>query len=67
MMVYVNERECSVRDNCNIDSLLDFIDLNERKGIAVAVNYEVISKDKWNNVYLSENDRIVIIKATKGG
>ncbi len=67
MLVYVNEHEYSVNDKCNINFLLDNIDLKKKKGIAVAVNYEVISKDKWNEVYLSENDRIIIISATKGG
>ena len=67
MLVYVNEHECSVNDSCNIHSLLDIISMKEKKGIAVAVNYEVISKDKWNEVYLNENDRIIIIRATKGG
>ena len=67
MLVYINEQERSVNDDCNIAMLLDLIDVKEKKGIAVAINFEVISKDKWNEVYLSENDKIVIIKATKGG
>lgn len=67
MLVYINEQERSINDECNIAMLLDLIDLKEKKGIAVAINYEVIAKDKWNNVYLSENDNVVIIKATKGG
>jgi len=67
MLVYINEHERFVNDNCNIDTLLDLIDIKEKKGIAVAVNYEVIAKEKWNDVCLCENDKIIIIKATRGG
>ena len=67
MTVYVNDRKHSVSDICNIDMLLDNIGLNEKKGIAVAVNYEVIPKKNWDNNYLKENDKILVIRATQGG
>ena len=67
MTVYVNDRKHSVSDICNIDMLLDNIGLNEKKGIAVAVNYEVIPKKDWDNNYLKENDKILVIRATQGG
>lgn len=67
MIVSVNDRKHSVSDVCNIDMLLDNIDLNEKKGIAVAVNNEVIPKKEWNNNYLKENDKILVIRATQGG
>lgn len=67
MLVYINEQEHSVNNKCNIVTLLDLINLKEKKGIAVAINYEIVSKDKWNDVYLSENDKIIIVKATSGG
>ncbi|UCH14284.1 MAG: sulfur carrier protein ThiS [Bacteroidales bacterium] len=67
MTVYVNDRKHSVSDICNIDMLLDNIGLNEKKGIAVAVNFEVIPKKDWENNYLKENDKILVIRATQGG
>ena len=67
MTVYVNDRKHSVSDICNIDMLLDNIGLNEKKGIAVAVNFEVVPKKDWENNYLKENDKILVIRATQGG
>ncbi len=67
MTVYVNDRKHSVSDICNIYMLLDSIGLNEKKGIAVAVNNKVITKNDWNDNYLKENDKILVIKATQGG
>jgi sulfur carrier protein len=37
------------------------------KGIAVAVNGQVIPKDSWTETKIKENDELLIIKATQGG
>ncbi|WP_430403388.1 sulfur carrier protein ThiS [Fluviicola sp.] len=37
------------------------------KGIAVAVNGQVIPKDFWIETKVKENDELLIIKATQGG
>ena len=49
-------------------SVLVFNQLGENsKGIAVAVNGQVIPKTSWQETAVSENDDILIIKATQGG
>lgn len=37
------------------------------KGIAVAVNNQVIPKQQWDTTPLKQNDNILIITATQGG
>ncbi|GGZ17334.1 hypothetical protein GCM10007049_07270 [Echinicola pacifica] len=37
------------------------------RGIAIAINDEVIPKNHWEDHALKENDQILIIKATQGG
>lgn len=37
------------------------------KGVAVAINGQVIPKDSWIETKVSENDELLIIKATQGG
>lgn len=37
------------------------------KGVAVAVNNEVIPKEQWSSRLLQENDSVLIITATQGG
>ena len=37
------------------------------KGIAVAINGQVIPKDSWMETPVNENDDVLIIKATQGG
>ena len=50
--------------------LSDFVfqQLGEKQnGIAVAINDRVIPKNSWSEFTISENDAILIIKATQGG
>ena len=39
----------------------------EAKGIAVAVNAEVMSREDWSTEILSEGDQVEIIQAVQGG
>lgn len=51
-------------------SLYDFMseqNLLEKKGIAVAINQEVISKTDWKEQKLEESDQIIVITAAAGG
>lgn len=36
-------------------------------GLAVAVNYEVITRSKWSSTILEENDEVEILWASAGG
>lgn len=39
----------------------------DKKGIAIAVNENVIPKNEWDNFIIKENDRILVIIAAQGG
>ena len=53
-------------DVAYLSQLLETMALPER-GVAVAVNNTMISREKWENYSLSEGDNILIIKAACGG
>lgn len=38
-----------------------------QKGIAVAINNKVVPKSEWETKLISNNDAVLIIKATQGG
>ena len=42
-------------------------DANERRGIAVARNGEVVRRAEWDGVILVDGDAIEILKAAQGG
>lgn len=56
--------------DCNFITIQALIDLelsNKQNGIAIAVNNDIIPKEKWKLFKLSPNDNILIITATQGG
>ncbi|CAL1521217.1 sulfur carrier protein ThiS [Chitinophaga sp. MM2321] len=67
MEVLVNNKLYAVQHGITIAALLQFIQLPAQKGIAVAVNNQVIPKTSWDHRPLSAADSITIIRATQGG
>ncbi|GAC1314660.1 MAG: hypothetical protein NVSMB24_39550 [Mucilaginibacter sp.] len=67
MEITVNQQSYSVSDVCSLEQMLDTVLLQSVKGIAIAVNQEIISKTNWHNCRLQPGDSITIIKATQGG
>ncbi|WP_291908681.1 sulfur carrier protein ThiS [Chitinophaga sp. CB10] len=67
MEVLVNNKLYAVQPGTTIAALLQFIQLASHKGIAVAVNNQVIPKNSWDSQALSAADNITIIRATQGG
>jgi sulfur carrier protein len=50
-----------------LESILQVEGYVEKKGIAVALNDEVVPKARWSVTTLNENDKIIVITATQGG
>ncbi len=67
MKLYVNDDLKEVTGNPDIDSLLSFVGLTDKRGIAVAVNDQVVTRDRWKDFLLTDNSRVIIITATQGG
>ncbi len=68
MLLTVNGQEQSVDDASTLLDLLIEMNFNaEQKGIAVAVNAEVIARAMWSDTRLCNGDRVDIIHAVQGG
>lgn len=67
MKIKVNEKEIECPDGCNITSLLELIEVDATKGIAIAMQNTVIPRTQWKETILKENDQLVVISATRGG
>ncbi len=67
MEITVNQQSYSVSEACSVQQMLDTVLLQPAKGIAVAVNQEIIAKSHWSNHFLKSGDNLTIIKATQGG
>ena len=50
----------------NLKNLIDKT-VSDTRGMAVAVNNMVIPQNLWDQTSLTENDKVLLIKATQGG
>ena len=65
--VVVNGEE-RLLERSDLSSLLAELGVQTgQKGVAVAVNGDVIPRPLWESVSLSEGDRVEIVRAVQGG
>ena len=67
MEVLVNNQTITTPASCTIEKLLPLVGIHDPRGIAVAVNEQVIAKTNWFSHQLLPQDKIMLIKATQGG
>ena len=62
MIVIVNGETRDVPADCTVGTLAP-----NQRGVAVAVNREIVPRSRWGEAHLVEGDRIEILEAAKGG
>ena len=68
MQLTINGDIQAVNDGMTLVGLLVSMDLDpEQKGVAVAVNAEVVAQSTWNETRLNDGDRVDVIHAVQGG
>jgi len=67
MTIRVNDQLRSVADSATLIELLRELALAERRGVAVAINDDVVPRAGWPTRILAEADRVLVIQATQGG
>ena len=68
MLVTVNNQSVELTTGQpTLGQLLQQLQFGEKKGIAVAIQDEIVPKSTWPTYALQENDKVTIIQATQGG
>ena len=67
MKVTINNNEYTFEENTSLGIAVNFLQLEEATGIALALNEEIIPRSKWNETTLTNEDKIIIIGAVAGG
>ena len=67
MNITINKELKIIGADSYLLQLLEDVKLLDQKGIAIAVNNQVITRSNWEQFQLKKNDKITIIKATQGG
>ena len=66
MRLLVNGEPATVADGVTVDALATSI-LDRPKGVAVAVNGEVVPRSEWSSTTLCNDDRVEVVTARQGG
>ena len=61
MNILINEEEREIAENSTISQMMERLDIEIIKGIALAVNDEVVPKTQWDHHLLYQNDNILLI------
>ncbi|MBP6386581.1 MAG: sulfur carrier protein ThiS [Pseudarcicella sp.] len=67
MNITINSKFLELPSNATLSQAILLHIGESAKGLAVALNAEVIPKANWDTQILYPNDQILIIKATQGG
>lgn len=65
MKLTVNDEEMQVDDRMTVTALLERLGIPE-KGIAVAVDWAVVPRSRWDTA-LSDGARVEVVTAVQGG
>ena len=65
--IFVNDLPRELAAGATLHGLLHELGLSEQKGVATAVNGEVVPRSAWQARALAERDRVLVIRATQGG
>ena len=67
MDIYINNKVHEFQNEVKLTDALDALNLSSARGIAVAINNNVIPKQDWTSYTLQPNDKVTLIRATQGG
>ena len=67
MVCYVNDAPQEIADTQLLAALLAALGHTNPRGLAVAVNDQVVPQAAWASHAVQPHDRILLIRATQGG
>ena len=68
MNVLLNGESRQLEDGATVEAALDALDLPAAgRGVAVAVDSEVVPRGQWGKTQLHEGARVEILRAIQGG
>ncbi|MBI4387521.1 MAG: sulfur carrier protein ThiS [Candidatus Omnitrophica bacterium] len=66
MKIRVNGENREVEDTIQLSAFLEQLGFN-RQGIAVELNHEVVSRERWQGIALQPEDKLEIVQFVGGG
>lgn len=67
MQVSLNGSEHSLPDGASVKDAIDALEGGDPTGVAVAVDGTVVPRSEWEQVRLSSNQKVEVVRAVQGG
>ena len=67
MKVILNGEPRELPDDATVDAAVALASPDRRRGVAAAVDGDVVPRSSWGRTLLREGDRIEIVQAVQGG
>jgi len=66
MTIILNDKPYEISEGTTLEMFIKTLDI-QLQGVAIAVNFEVIPKNEWNETILEEGMALMLIHAVSGG
>lgn len=66
-MITVNDEPRALDGVATLAALVTSLGLTDRKGVAIALNGNVVPRSAWPTQLLASGDKVLVIRATQGG
>ncbi len=67
MTILINDEPKVVAEGTTVNEVVLSVLHLQPTGMAIAVNDALVPRTRWENTTLNENDKMLVIKASKGG
>ncbi|MGH2773135.1 MAG: sulfur carrier protein ThiS [Actinomycetota bacterium] len=67
MNILVNGEPREIPDGVTVAAALNAIGVQEARGVAVAVDAQVVPRGRWEEQVLSDGQRMEVLRAVQGG
>lgn len=67
MRITINNQIYQFDENTTLENAIYSLQMEETKGIALALNEEIIPRSQWKETVLNNEDKIIVIGAVAGG
>ena len=67
MNINLNGKTSEIKSGLSLTSLIDELGLTGRKAIAIALNGEVLTRERYKEKILNEGDSLEVVRAIGGG
>ncbi|QCR24544.1 sulfur carrier protein ThiS [Pontibacter sp. SGAir0037] len=67
MKIFINNQPEELTQPQPVSAILNLLQVQHTRGLAIAVNNQIVPKTNWQAHLLQDNDKVTVIRATQGG